>query len=69
MEAQDENKIKKRRKDLRKSQETHGVLQTIHGGFTYRLGNEVENFSERFGLAKAVSKAIKKSLGYKAFFS
>jgi hypothetical protein len=44
--------FRKRRKDLRKSQEAYGVLQTIHGGFTYRLGNEVEDFEERFGLAK-----------------
>lgn len=44
--------FRKRRKDLRKLQEANGVLQTIHGGFTYRLGNEVEDFNERFGLAQ-----------------
>lgn len=45
--------FRKKRTELRKSQDAHGVVETIHGGFTFRLGNEIEDFDKAFGLLPA----------------
>ncbi len=43
-------KFEIKRNELRKSQEQYGIIEIINNGYTFRLGNEVEDFNKYFGI-------------------